>query len=821
LRVQEKLKEEMKISYKWLCQWLPAEMPKPEPADLSRILTSIGLEVEGMEKYESVEGSLSGLIIGEIIDCRQHPNADKLKITQVDIGQSDHFQIVCGAPNVDRGQKVIVALPGTTIYPIGATPLTLKVAKIRGVDSYGMICAADEIGLGTDHTGIIILPQEATKGRPATDCFAVYDDHIIEIGLTPNHMDAMSHMGVARDVCAFISNQENKIYSIIEVDLADFSVDHDGSPIKVSIENTRDCQRYSGISIEAVRIEPSASWIQDKLKAIGVRPINNIVDITNYVLHELGQPLHAFDADRLKGNSIIVKNLPEGTPFLTLDDKERKLHAEDLMICDAIEPICIAGVFGGLLSGVTPETRNIFLESAWFNPEAIRKTSFRLGLRTDAASHFEKGMDISATVLALKRAAKLIKELCGGRIASAIVDIYPEPKEKKQVLLTYPYLARLSGKTYSASQTKKILLSLGFTLIREESDGLMVAAPYHKPDISLPADLVEEIMRIDGFDSIQIPASITITPAVESRHQQRAYRQKATDWLVGQGFQEILTNSITNSAYYSSEELLSSVRMINNLSAELNIMRPSLLETGLESLAYNINRKNNDLRFFEFGKAYSSTGPGIYTENNRLGLYVTGKLSEKSWKSGNSQSDFFYLKGICNQLLALSGIPSPSFQPIADQKLISAMTLILANQRLVTAGEVNRLALEQFDIRQPVFFASLDWDLLLSLTSADQLKFQELPKQLPVDRDLAIVVRKSLAFGQVEQVLKGLRLDKLQEVQLFDIFESEKLGVDKKSLAVHFQFLDGEKTLTDKEVEGMMNKIMVSLEKELNAEIRK
>jgi phenylalanyl-tRNA synthetase beta chain len=811
----------MKISYEWLCQWLPAEMPKPEPADLSKILTSIGLEVEGMEKYESVKGSLHGLLIGEIVDCRQHPNADKLKITQVDLGQSELFQIVCGAPNADKGQKVIVALPGTTIYPIGAAPLTLKVAKIRGVDSYGMICAADEIGLGTDHSGIIILPKEATKGRPASDCYTLYNDYIIEIGLTPNHMDAMSHMGVARDICAFVSNRENKTYTLPEPDLSGFSASHKASTIKVSIENTRDCQRYSGISIDKVRIQPSPSWIQEKLKAIGVRPISNIVDITNFVLHELGQPLHAFDADRIKGNTIIVKNLPEGTPFLTLDDKERKLNGDDLMICDAIEPICIAGVFGGLHSGVTEETKNIFLESAWFNPEAIRKTSFRMGLRTDAASHFEKGMDISATVHALKRAAGLIETLGAGRIASAIVDVYPEPQEKKQILLTYAYLQRLSGKSYPAKTVKNILLSLGFTIAREDKEALLVAAPYHKPDISLPADLVEEIMRIDGYDAIPIPSSITITPAVESKQQQRSLRQKCSNWLIGQGFQEILTNSISNSAYYEAEELVGSVRMINNLSAELNIMRPSMLETGLESLAYNINRKNSDLRFFEFGKAYSSKGPGEYVENNRLGLYVTGKLSQYSWKSGNSQSDFFYLKGICSQLLALSGMSPYGFQPLSDQKLGQALTFMLNNQALISVGEVKRLVLDRFDIRQPVFFASFNWDLLLAGTGPDLIKFQELPKQLPVDRDLAIVVSKSLAFQQVEEVVKGLRLDKLHEIQLFDIFESEKLGANKKSLAVHFQFLDAEKTLTDKEVEGMMNKIMISLERELSAEIRK
>jgi phenylalanyl-tRNA synthetase beta chain len=811
----------MKISYNWLCERIPAELAKPEPALLSQILTSIGLEVESLEKYESVKGSLKGLIVGEVVDCTQHPNAEKLKIAKVDLGNADLIQIICGAPNIAGGQKVIVAIPGTRIYPLNGEPITLKIAKIRGAESHGMICAADEIGLGEDHAGIIVLADSAKKGSPAADYFPIYEDQIFEIGLTPNHMDAMSHLGVARDICAWLSNRDNADYRARFPDLTRFSVDQKGLAVSVSIENSRDCQRYCGISIKGIRIQPSPQWMQDKLRAISVRPINNIVDTTNYVLHETGQPIHAYDADRIKGNRIIVKNLPEGTRFLTLDDKERRLYAEDLMICNADEPICIAGVYGGSESGVKDDTKNIFLESAWFNPEAIRRTSFRHGLRTDAATHFEKGMDISATVNALERVSLLIRELAGGEIDSEIVDIYPEPKEKKQVFLSFSFLRKLSGKDYPAAQTKKILSALGFTIINEGPEGLLAAAPYHKPDISLPADLVEEIMRIDGYDAIAIPSSITITPSVEKRHQQLACQEKAADWLVGQGFQEILTNSITNSAYFTESELGSSVRMINNLSAELNIMRPSLLETGLESLAYNINRKNNDLRFFEFGKTYGSERALNYSEKNHLCLYITGRLSENSWKSRNSNTDFYYLKGICTSLLELMNIRDIRFQPAENKKLEMGFSLGQAGGILLTAGLLKGTVREHFDIRQEVFFADMDWDLILEKTDPNSIRFHELPKQLPVNRDLAIVVKKSLPYEKVERILGGLGLDKLKGVRLFDVFESEKLGADKKSLAVSFSFLDDEKTLTDKEVEGMMNRIMASLEKELDAEIRK
>jgi phenylalanyl-tRNA synthetase beta chain len=561
--------------------------------------------------------------------------------------------------------------------------------------------------------------------------------------------------------------------------------------------------------------------MQDRLRAIGIRSISNIVDITNFVLHELGQPLHAFDLDAIKGREIIVRNLPEGTPFVTLDEKERKLSADDLMICDAEGGIAMAGVFGGLHSGISASTRDIFLESAWFNSTDIRKTSFRHGLRTDAALHFEKGMDISGTVHALKRAALLIRELAGGEIASDIVDVYPGKKEKRLVALTDAYLKKLSGKEYARDAVKKILIGLGFEIKAEDNSGLQVAVPWHKPDMRLPADIVEEIMRIDGLDNVGIPVAITISPSVENDPPRAAWKRETASWLVGQGFNEVLTNSITNSAYFGDEELRSAVRMINNLSAELNILRPSMLETGLESIAYNLNRKSGRLRFFEFGKTYSSAGVGNYSETNHLCLYLTGELTEDTWKGKGRPADFYYIKGVCERLVEAVGLQFPGWSELSHDKLPTALKAKAGQGILVEVGIADPTLLKQFDIRQPVLFADIRWDSLMTLASARKIEFRELPRQLPVYRDLAMIVGKSVPYQEVEAAIRSTRLDKLREAKLFDIFESEKLGAGKKSMALSLTFLDEEKTLTDKEIDGMVARIMTALEKEVNAEIRK
>jgi phenylalanyl-tRNA synthetase beta chain len=810
----------MVISYNWLCDYLPVAI---EPERLSKILTSIGLEVEHLEAYESIKGGLKGLVVGEVLECGPHPNADKLKVTKVDVGGPEPLSIVCGASNVAAGQKVIVAVPGTTIYPIKGEPVILKVAKIRGVESHGMICAEDEIGLGESHEGIIVLPADAKPGTIARDFFKplIYDDHLIEIGLTPNHMDAMSHWGVARDVCAWLSHHENKEYRPKLASLNSFKPEETGSPVAVSILNSVSCGRYSGLTIKGITIRESPDWMKDRLKAIGIRSINNIVDITNFVLHELGQPLHAYDLRDIKGNQIVVKNLPEGTLLVTLDEKERKLSAEDLVICNAESAMGLAGVFGGLHSGIKDTTRDIFLESAWFNPTDIRKTSFRHGLRTDAATHFEKGMDISGTVNALKRAALLIRELAGGEIASEIVDVYPNPADKVQISLKYHYLKKLSGKIYHPDAVKDILASLGFEIIKEGIDTITVAAPWHKPDIHHPADLVEEIMRIDGLDNIAIPAAITISPSVEADAFQSGWKSATAHWLVGQGFNEILTNSITNSAYFSEQELESTVKMINNLTAELNVLRPSLLETGLESVGYNLNRKSGQLRFFEFGKTYGATDMGEYNETHHLCLYLTGKLQEDGWKGKGREADLFYVKGLCERLFPILGLGLPGWEPVHHPKLTSGLGIIREGRVLLEMGSVKPAVLRRFDCKQEVFFADFRWDSLIEFALKKKIEFRELPRQLPVYRDLAMIVDQGLPYERVEQTIRGIKLDKLQEVKLFDIFESEKLGKGKKSLAVSFTFLDEEKTLTDTEIDGMVGRIMGALEKEVQAEIRK
>jgi phenylalanyl-tRNA synthetase beta chain len=806
----------MTISYKWLSDYLPVTI---EPERLSKILTSIGLEVEKMETFEEVKGGLKGLVIGEVLQAEQHPNADKLKLTKVNVGNGEPLQIVCGAPNVAAGQKVIVATIGTTIYPSSGDPLTMKVAKIRGVESYGMICAEDEIGLGTSHAGIMVLPNDVKVGMSAQEFFNPFSDIIYEIGLTPNRMDAMSHWGVARDVCAYLTHHDKKDLKPVLPQTA-FKVDKATLPISVSIENKKACKRYSGVCIANVKVQESPKWLQEKLKSIGLRPINNIVDITNFIQHETGQPLHAFDYDEIKDHTVIVKTMKDGTPFVTLDEKERKLTGEDLMICDSKEPMCIAGVFGGLHSGVTEKTTNIFLESAWFDPIFIRKTSFRHGLRTDAATRFEKGIDISNTVNVAKRAAMLMKEIAGGTIASDIVDVYPDPEPKKEVSIKYHYLKKLSGKNYHPDAVKKILESLGFTVARESVDAIAWQVPYHKPDISLPADIVEEILRIDGLDSIEIPTTISISPSIEENYKAEILKEKTSNVLTGLGFTEILTNSITNSAHFSDEELKTVVRLLNNLSNELNIMRPSMLHTALEVIAFNINRKNNNLKFFEFGKTYSTSGAGQYNETNHLCLYLTGQSNETHWKEKSKASDIYYIKGVAEAILSNFGLKHDGFEAISTNELQSGLSVTLNGEKILELGRVNTGLASKFDIKQPVFFADFYWDAILKY-AGKQVQFKEISKYPSVERDLAMVVPKSMKYKEISERIDKLRLNKLKDVKLFDVFESEKLGKDKKSMAVNFTFLDEEKTLTDKEIDSWMSKIMTTLEKELNAEIRK
>lgn len=815
----------MTISYNWLSEYLPAGQAGlaeiADPEKLSKILTAIGLEVESLEKSEDIKGGLKGLLVGEVIACEKHPGADKLKLTTVTVNNGKLLNIVCGASNVAVGQKVIVAPVGSTIYPINGNPVNIKKATIRGVESEGMICAEDEIGIGPDHNGIMLLPAETVTGTAVAEIFKPKEDHIYEIGLTPNRIDAMSHLGVAKDVCAYLSHHHKTDVSALLPYKTNFKPDNQTQKTTVVIENEEACKRYSGISIRGISISESPKWLQEKLKSIGLKPISNIVDITNFILHETGQPLHAFDADKIKGGKVIVKTLKEGTLFTTLDGKAIKLFAGDLMICNETDAMCIAGVYGGVDSGVTSKTTDIFLESAWFNPSYIRKTSLKHDLRTDAAARFEKGTDISNTVQVLKRAALLIKEIAGGEISSDVIDVYPNPVKKTTVGLKNHYLKKLSGKNYHADTIKNILKSLGFDLVKEGADEIWVDVPFSKPDISLPADIVEEIMRIDGLDNIEIPVAITMSPSVEKELSKYERKEKLSNYLTGLGFYEIFTNSITNSAFYGETVLNNSVKMINNLSVELDIMRPEMLQGGLQVIAHNNNRKNFNLRFFEFGKTYSNSPENKYLETYHLSLYISGNINEQDWKIKTSKTDFYYLKGAVEQLLVLSGISGPVFESMSKNDFNNCTEIKIKNKIIGYLGEVTEKTLKQFEIKQPVFYADLLWDEILLLGKEKPVFYKEVSKFPSVTRDLSVVVDKNVAFTKIQQIAGAANIDALRTIQLFDVFESEKLGIDKKSMAISFTFLDDTKTLTDIETDSHMQKLIAAYESELNAFIRK
>ena len=810
----------MTISYNWLSEYLPNPI---DPQKLSKILTAVGLEVESLEKQESIKGGLTGLVIGEVKTCEKHPDADKLSLTTVNVGGPALLQIVCGASNVAVGQKVVVAPMGATIFPIKGEPVTMKKAKIRGVESQGMICAEDEIGLSDNHAGILILPADLKAGMPAADFFKPETDWIYEIGLTPNRMDAMSHLGVARDVCAYLAHHEKlTVGPKSSLDQSALKLDDPKGPsIEVIVENPDACHRYSGVYISGITVAESPAWLLKRLKSIGLRPINNIVDITNFILHETGQPLHAFDADQIGGGKVLVKNLAEGTVFVSLDEKERKLSYEDLMICDGNgAPMCIGGVFGGLHSGVTSATQNVFLESAWFHPVSIRKSSVRHGLRTDAATRFEKGVDISQTAAVLKRAALLIKEIAGGTLTGKVVDVYPNPAPKREIALKYHYMKKLSGKNYHPDAVKRILGALGFVFIKEGADDLWFSVPYHKPDITLQADLVEEIMRIDGLDHVEIPTAITLSPSADVLGEEERWREKMANLLVGSGYHEIFTNSITNSKYYPEENLATAVKMINNLSADLDIMRPAMMETVLETVAFNLNRKNRNLRLFEFGKTYQTKEVGSYHEEKWLVLAVTGAAAEAGWRNKEKSADLFYLKGIVANLLAVAHAEKarPS---VYQSDYLNGFSLGIGQKTIATIGEVSRKRLQTFDIKQPVWYAAIQWDNLLETATKGKVQYSEIPRYPSVDRDLALLVNTGTTWQQMADVTTKARVPQLQKVQLFDVFESEKLGPGKQSMALSLRFQDNEKTMTDTEIDAAMQKIAGLLEQELNAEVRK
>ncbi len=802
----------MTISYRWLSTYLPQKLT---PEQLSTILTSIGLEVESLENYENFKGGLAGLLVGEVLEVIPHPNADKLKLTKVAVGKERPLNIVCGASNVAVGQKVVVASVGTTIFPKGAASITMKLAKIRGEESEGMICAEDEIGISEDHAGIIVLDPKWKAGDLVSSVYEYHQDWIYEIGLTPNRMDAMSHYGVAKDVCAYLSYHESPVKAISPF-IKKATKSNSVKTFKVIIEDEKGCGRYSGMNIEGVAVKDSPSWLKNSLQSIGVRSINNIVDITNYILHTTGQPLHAFDADQIKDQKVVVKKYAAGTKFVTLDGTERNLTAADVMISDSEKPLCIAGVFGGLKSGVSNATKNIFLESAWFENVHIRKTSVHHGLRTDAATRFEKGVDITGTVDVLELAAQMIQEIAGGT-CSEVVDVYPHPAPKTKVQLTYAYLKKLSGKAYPATAVKTILTSLGFEILHETESGIELAVPYHKPDISLPADIVEEILRIDGLDNIAIPTTISISPSIDPLEKKEKFKEKIANYLVSRGFTEIITNSITNSAYFSEEVLAGSVKMLNNLTVDLDVMRPSMLETGLETIAYNLNRKNNAISFFEMGKVYGKSSKGSYYESEQLAIYISGKQSQDGWRTKGVEQDFFIAKGIVQAIFDLLGITVFSWK----KSVSSIMELVVDKKVIGQLQVVPSKKLNAFGIKQPALYIYFDLMLLFNNYQNKQVVYQEVSKYPSIERDLALVVPQATIYEAIETSIQAAKLTALKDTRVFDIFESDKLGHEKKSVAINFVFNAADKTLTDVEIDGMMQLLIQQFEKNIQAEIRK
>jgi len=801
----------MIISYRWISGYLPQPLPVN---DLCEILTAIGLEVEAAEPAEVIPGSLAGLLIGQVLTCEKHPNADKLSLTTVTTDGTNALQIVCGAPNVAAGQKVVVATVGTTVHPTHGEPFQIGKAKIRGVASEGMICAEDEIGLGDSHAGIMILPDSAVVGTPAKTYFNIADaDTAIHIGLTPNRSDANSHIGVARDVCAYLSHHRGHKHHVA---MPQPVLPHGLQPasITVSITDTQACKRYAGISLSNVTVGESPEWLKNSLRTIGVRSINNVVDITNYVLHEYGQPLHAFDQDKLNGGRIITRLAHEGETFTGLDGKVRKLRPTDLMICDGAGPVALGGVFGGADSGITNSTTHVFLESAFFNPLYIRRTSMHHLLRTDAATHFEKGVDINMVIPALIRAATLIAELTGATIASDIVDCYPETIHPQLVNVTYSFINKLTGKAYLPKAVDHLLESLGFEIASSDDTGLELIVPTNKADVKEPADIVEEVLRIDGLNNITASdhISFSFTGGIVSDHKEKA---KVANLLCGMGMYEIVTNSITNSKYYEGNEHM--VRMINSLSSELDVLRPSMLQSGLEVIAYNYNRKNADLKLFEFGNVYHHTG-GKYSQEANLALWVTGNVVAGSWDQPAQKANIYYLKGLVGAVLQYQNINNYSVS-YEDDGPVSKVLFKHKQKTLATLWEVPTAQLSNFDIKQTVFYAALQWETILAVKSGIKTGYKEIPKFPVVQRDLALILDKAVSYKMIEDATVQLKIPALQSFRLFDTFESEKIGNDKKSYAINFAFQATDRTLTDEETEQMMKQLMDVYKTKLQAQI--
>ncbi len=815
----------MNVSYNWLKQYINIQ---ETPLELAKILTNIGLEVGCIETFETVKGGLKGIIIGEVKTKIKHPNADKLSITTVDIGRKELLQVVCGAPNVDAGQKVVVATIGTILYK-GDESFIIKESKIRGELSQGMICAEDEIGLGTSHEGIMVLPKDASIGTPASQYFKVESDTIFEVDITPNRIDAASHFGIARDLAAYFETTCQKP----SVDA--FMIDNNNHCFDVKVNDTEACLRYSGISIYGVLIAESPEWLKNRLKSIGINPINNVVDITNFILHELGQPLHAFDADMIKGKKVIIQTMPEGSLFTTLDGVERKLSSSDLMICNESEGMCIAGVYGGLHSGVTNQTTNIFLESACFNPRYIRKTAKKHGLSTDASFRFERGTDPNLTIYALKRASTMIRDIAKGTISSEIIDIYPNPINNFEIEIKFANINRLLGKNLEKNNIKNILKSLEISIEKEDNDGMLVHVPPYRVDVQREVDVIEEILRIYGYNNIETPIEVTSSLSYSPKPDKDKIINIISDYLAGSGFNEIMCNSLTKSEYYGDMETYPKeqlVTIMNPLSSDLNSMRQSLIFGGMESIIFNINRKNINLKLFEFGNCYKlnqNTSSDVlkkYCETLHLALFTTGNKATQNWTAKDEPTTYFQLKAYVYNILKRFGFDAETFETShtgekAYNDIFSeGLVYKKNNKEIFTIGSVHKKLLKAFDIEQEVFYADINWTALMELLKLNQVKYTEISKFPEVRRDLALLLDKQVSFEEVKKIAFRTEKKLLKKVSLFDVYEGANLGADKKSYAVSFILLDENKTLADKQIDGIMASLIRTFEKELDAKIR-
>ena len=808
----------MKISYNWLKQYIHI----PESAEeIGQTLTGTGLEVESVEPFESVKGGLKGLVIGEVLTCSKHPNADKLSITTVDVGGGSPLQIVCSAANVAAGQKVVVATVGTTVHPTKGEPFLIKSAKIRGEQSEGMICAEDEIGLGESHAGILVLDTKIANGTLATEFFNVQSDYVFEIGLTPNRADAASHLGVARDIKA-AKKRELKWPSIDH-----FEVDNTSFTIPVTVENSEACPRYSGVTISGLKVDESPDWLKNRLKSIGLTPINNVVDITNFVLHETGQPLHAFDADQIEGKKIIVKTLPTGTKFLTLDQKERTLAGSDLMICDANENgMCIAGVFGGIKSGVSEKTVNLFLESACFASQHIRKTGMHHGLKTDASFRFERGTDPKNTVYALKRAALLIKELAGGAISSEIVDIYSSPVANRVIEVKDKNVNRLIGKKLPREEIFSILESLDISVSNKKEDRFTVSVPPYRVDVTQEADVVEEILRIYGFNNIELTEIVGTDYLAEFPDKDpNKFKKSVGEMLAGNGFYEILTNSLTNAAYHQKHQLTFAgepVEILNKLSEEQGILRQTMLFTGLEVCSYNINRKQKDLKLFEFGKVYwkKDAAEGKYQEEERLALYLTGSIESENWQNKTRNVSYYDLAQQVAHVIQKSSVENIKQESLVDPLFDYGMKITKGTKEIGKLGKVKTALLKDFGIKQEIFYADLSTALLFK-SASPKFVVSEVPKFPEVRRDLSFVVDKKTGFAEMKGLVLATEKNLIKDIIAFDVYEGDKIPEGKKAYALGFTLLDGAKTLTDEEIDKTMTKLIAAFESKFEAVIRK